>query len=146
MINRGWFVQRHSTIMSVVWCTQFFSRAVQTWTHIPYARMFQALPILRQLLAMNGPEKFLLMTAPVNLWISGCLHWFGFVGSLGIVYRSCLGMNGSFDPSQLPSDITTTVLISFFAFFVLPMAYSIHVEKEARSGFALHHSKKGKEN
>lgn len=145
-INRDWFVQRHSTIMSVVWCTQFFSRAVQTWTHIPRASACQSMPIACQLFAMNGPEKLLLVTAPVNLWISGCLHWCGFVGSLGIVYRTCLGGNGIFDPSQLPSNITTTVLVSFLLLFVLPMAYSIRVEKDARTGFAQHHSTKGKEN
>ena len=135
VLNRQWFIRRHSWIMSVVWFTQFFSRVVQAWTRIFYAPSADPLSVVQQLIAMNGPEKILLMTAPVNFWICLFLHWIGFFGSIGTVYRSCFGGN-SLPNVQLPSEIWTTTIFSFFLFFVLPVAYSVRVESAAKRAFA----------
>ena len=145
-VNNRFYIQKHTLIMSVVWCTQFFSRAVQVWTYVPYPLGGHTPSTLRLLTAMNGPEKLLLMTAPVNLWISGFLHWFGFVGTLGTMYRSCHLPDGTFDASFLPLNLASTVFSSFLLLFVAPMVQSCRIEKQARREYKRQCEGGGKEN
>jgi len=134
-MNRKWFVENHTSIMSLVWGIQFINRGVQIWMSNAVPASLKTIPALKQILGMNGPEKFLLMTAPVNLWLSALLHFSGYMGSLAIVFRSWMSSERPLDFNQLPSNMLSLVMISFVAFVVVPMQISIRIEKDAKKSF-----------
>lgn len=93
---------------------------------------------------MNGPEKLLLMTAPVNLRVSGYLHGFGFLASIGLF---CFNQSRLDLPNW--SMLVRPAIITFLVVFALPMLISIlhlrHTQKEYRS-YTLNKQRGKKEN
>lgn len=144
LINRQWFLAHHNLIMSVVWCTQFLSRMVQSGLTVISSPQVQSMKILHQILATNGPEKLLLMTAPVNLWISALLHFISAsAAAVGVLYNTC-----QFTEEEIclenchPVNLIPVLICIFIFLLILPVIYSIRVEREAKSTFLRNQSKK----